>query len=109
MAYIKALKKLLSKLRALENEYCSWDISSTPDCTINALTVCNHWLASMEKLPHKVVELSMNSLQQKRKLDGLSRELDRRVSAIQNAERKLVEIKLCEQKVKLDIRHRVKT
>ena len=62
MAYIKALKKLLSKLRALENEYCSWDISSTPDCTINALTVCNHWLASMEKLPHKVVELSMNSL-----------------------------------------------
>lgn len=127
MAYIEALNGWLSKLRALENEYCSWDISLTPDCKIDVpqlLTVCHHWLASMEKLPNKVVESSMKSLvkdirtlwlqqgveqQQKRKLDGLSRELDRQVSAFQKAEKKMLEMKLCDQKVELDIRHRVES
>lgn len=122
-AYIEALNGWLSMFRAPENESYFGDIS-VPHCKINApqlLSICHDWLASMEKLPYEAVAYAMKSFgsdiralwfqqgveqQQKRKLDGLARELDNRVVVFKKAEKKILEMKLFEQKVELDVRHR---
>ncbi|CBI28365.3 unnamed protein product, partial [Vitis vinifera] len=86
------------------------------------LVICRHWLASLEKLPDKLVKCTMKSFgkdiraiwvqqgeeqQQKRKVDGLAKELDRRVHAFKRAQSRILESKVPEQNKEADIRYRI--
>ena len=124
-AYIEALNGWLSKFISPEVEFYSRIKSSGPPYEIRgppSLVICHYWLASMEKLPHKPVKCTMKSFgkniraiwvqqgeeqQQKRKVDGLAKELDRRVKAFQRAEHRILESKVPEQKKEADIRYRI--
>uniref|UniRef100_A0A5B7C0E7 DUF632 domain-containing protein n=1 Tax=Davidia involucrata TaxID=16924 RepID=A0A5B7C0E7_DAVIN len=122
-AYVEALNGWLSKFIAPEVEIsCT---SSLPPYQYSGppmLVTCQDWLASLEKLPDKLVMCAMRSFgkgirdlwtqqgeeqQQKRKVNGLAKELDRRLLAFQREECKILESKLSEQKTEVDIRHRV--
>ncbi|KAL7237336.1 hypothetical protein ACSBR2_003595 [Camellia fascicularis] len=122
--YIEALHGWLSKFVIPEVEFCSRRRSSSPLCRVNGpplLLICRDWLASMEKLPDKTVAFSMKSFgkdlralgvqqgeeqQQKRKVDGVAKELDRKILAFQKAENKIFESKLSDHNSEPDIEHR---
>lgn len=105
-AYIEALHGWLSKFIVPEVKFCSRGRSSTPPYRANGpplLVICHEWLDSLQKLPEETVSISMKSFgkdvralwvhqgeeqQQKRKVDGLAKELDRRILAFQKAEQK---------------------
>ncbi|KAL2459958.1 hypothetical protein Adt_43378 [Abeliophyllum distichum] len=103
-AYIKALHAWLAKFVVPEVEFYSRGSSSTP-CYSNGpplLVICRDWLASMDKLPDKKGE----EQQQKRKVDDLSRELDRKILAFQKIENNRFELKLTDQNTEQAIEHR---
>lgn len=124
-AYIEALNGWLSKFIAPEVEFYSRIKSSGPPYEIRGpllLVICRHWLASLEKLPDKLVKCTMKSFgkdiraiwvqqgeeqQQKRKVDGLAKELDRRVHAFKRAQSRILESKVPEQNKEADIRYRI--
>ncbi|KAK9284288.1 hypothetical protein L1049_023458 [Liquidambar formosana] len=124
-AYVKALDGWLSKFIAPQVGFYSRGRSSLPPRRVIEpifLVMCHDWLASLEKLPDKAVTNSMKSFgkdiralwilqgeeqQQKRKVDGLAKELDRRVHAFQKAESRILESDLSEQKSEVDVRFRV--
>ncbi|XP_034681693.1 protein ALTERED PHOSPHATE STARVATION RESPONSE 1-like [Vitis riparia] len=122
-AYIEALHGWLSKFVVPEVEFCSRGRRSAPPCQANGpplLITCHDWLSSLQKLPDETVSRAMKSFgkdikalwahqgeeqQQKRKVDGLAKELDRRILAFQKAENRVLEFKLSEQKPEPDGQH----
>ncbi|CAK7355664.1 unnamed protein product [Dovyalis caffra] len=123
-AYIEALSGWLSQFVSPE-DFCSSGNSLVPPCRINwppLLVTCHDWLACLEKLPHKTVTCAMKSFgkdirailnqqgeeqQQKRKVDGLAKERDRRTLAFQRAERRILESQISEQGSELSVRNRI--
>ncbi|KAK3010684.1 hypothetical protein RJ639_011192 [Escallonia herrerae] len=124
MAYIEALHGWLSKFVIPEVEYYSRGRNSAPPCRVNGpplLVICNDWLRAMQKLPDKAVTFAIKSFakdvralsvqqgeeqQQKRKVDGLSKELDRKILAFQKAENRIFEFKVSERKSEQETEHR---
>ncbi|WJZ84406.1 hypothetical protein VitviT2T_004012 [Vitis vinifera] len=112
----EALHGWLSKFVVPEVEFCSRGRSSAPPCRADGpplLITCHDWLFFLQKLPDETVSRAMKSLgkdikalwihqgeerQQKRKGDGLAKELDRRILAFQKAENRVLEFKLSEHK-----------
>ncbi|KAJ7978651.1 Protein of unknown function (DUF630 and DUF632) [Quillaja saponaria] len=114
--YIEALHGWLSKFIVPEVEFYSksknmavpYQVSGPP-----LLVICHDWLDSMQKLPDKMVSLALKAFlkdmkvlldqqekeqQQKRKVDSLAKNLDRRNSSVQNVESRMLEFNLTEQK-----------
>lgn len=124
-AYIGALHRWLTKFITPEVEFYSKRRSSTMG-VINSgpllLVMCHDWLASLNNLPDKSVSISMKSFrkdlralwtqqgleqQQKRKVDGLSKDLERKISGFQKPENKIFETKLLlEHCSKVDMENR---
>ncbi|KAK4424034.1 protein ALTERED PHOSPHATE STARVATION RESPONSE 1 [Sesamum alatum] len=110
--YVEALLGWLSKFVAPEVEFYSRDRASARPSRSNGpplLIVCLDWLDSMNLLPEKAVSLAIKScvkdvralwLQQgeeqlqKRKVDSLSKELDKRIWVFQKAENRISEFRL---------------
>ncbi|XWS67716.1 hypothetical protein CRYUN_Cryun04dG0029400 [Craigia yunnanensis] len=123
-AYIEALHGWLIKFLVPEVEFYSRGRSSAASYGANGpplLVLCYNWLTSMEELPDKAVTFSLKSFskdvralwaqqgeeqQQKRKVDGMAKELDRRTMAIQKAETRFLESKLIEYKSEPEMEQR---
>ncbi|XP_052194874.1 protein ALTERED PHOSPHATE STARVATION RESPONSE 1-like [Diospyros lotus] len=113
-AYIEALYGWLSKFVIPEVEFYSRSRNSSLPCRVSGpplLVICHGWLASMDKLPDKAVGISMEGFgkdiralwvqqggeqHQKRKVDGMAKELDRKILAYQKSENRIFESKLSE-------------
>ncbi|OMO55760.1 hypothetical protein CCACVL1_27027 [Corchorus capsularis] len=124
-AYIGALSGWLSKFIAPEVEFCSKNRSSAPPVGVNGpplLATCHEWLASLEKLPNEAVMYAFKSFgkdiralwiqqgeeqKQKRKVDGLAKELEKRILAFQRTETRILGSKLSEQELELNVRNRI--
>nr|GMC81176.1 nitrate regulatory gene2 protein-like [Ipomoea batatas]GMC83474.1 nitrate regulatory gene2 protein-like [Ipomoea batatas] len=123
-AYVESLHGWLSKFVVSEVEFYSRGRSATPPCRANGpplLTICHDWLSAMNKLPDKSVSCALKSCvkdaralwvqqgeeqQQKRKVDSLSKELERKTLAFQKAENRICEFKLTDRNSELEIEHR---
>lgn len=121
-AYIQALHGWLTKFLVPEVEFYSRGRSSGAPYGANGpplLVICYNWLTSMDELPDKAVTFSLKSFskdvkalwaqqgeeqQQKRKVDGMAKELDRRTMAFQKAETRFLESKLTEYKSRIERR-----
>ncbi|XWS45599.1 hypothetical protein CRYUN_Cryun15aG0150300 [Craigia yunnanensis] len=124
-AYIEALSGWLSKFIAPEVELCSKNRSSAPILGVNGpplLATCHEWLASLEKLPNEAVVCALKSFgkdiralwvqqgeeqKQKRKVEGLAKELERKVLAFQRTESRVLGSKLSEQELEVNVRNRI--
>ncbi|KAK9135832.1 hypothetical protein Syun_015162 [Stephania yunnanensis] len=122
-AYIQALDGWLSKFIVPEVEFCSRGRSSIPPYRVAGppiLLICQDWLSSLDKLPDKGVAYSMKSFskdvkalwiqqgeeqQQKRNVDILAKNLDKRSLAFQQAENRMLEMKPSNQKAEMDMEH----
>lgn len=124
-SYIEALDGWLSKFIIPEVEFYPRGRSSIIPYRVGApplLVMCHDWLTSLGKLPDRAVTCAINSFskdvrtlwvqqgeeqQQKRKVDGLAKELDRKVLGFQRTENRILESKLLETKADPDMRQRV--
>ena len=124
-AYIEAFSGWLSKFIAPEVELCSKNRSSSPVLGVNGpplLATCHEWLASLEKLPNEAVVCALKNFgkdiralwvqqgeeqKQKRKVDGLAKELERKVLAFQRTESRILGSKLSEQELEVNVRNRI--
>ncbi|XP_065868151.1 protein ALTERED PHOSPHATE STARVATION RESPONSE 1-like [Euphorbia lathyris] len=115
-AYVEALNGWLTKFLVPEVEFYSRGRRSTAPYRASGpplLIICHNWLSTMGNLPDKSVSLALKSFskdvralwvqqrkeqQQKRRVDDLAKELDRRTLSLQKAEARFVEIKLIEYK-----------
>ncbi|XP_039069605.1 protein ALTERED PHOSPHATE STARVATION RESPONSE 1-like [Hibiscus syriacus] len=122
-AYIEALSEWLSKFIAPEVELRSKKRCSAPALGVNGpplLATCREWLASLEKLPNEAVICALKSFgkdmhalwvqqgeeqKQKRKVDGLAKELERKVLAFQRIESKVLGTKLYEHELEVNVRN----
>ncbi|XP_047944468.1 protein ALTERED PHOSPHATE STARVATION RESPONSE 1-like [Salvia hispanica] len=113
--YAEALFGWLSKFVAPEVEFYSRGRASALPCRLNGpplLVLCHDWLESMNNLPEKAVSDAIRScsrdvralwlqqgeeLLQKRKADSLSKGLDRKTSAFQKAENRMLELRLSDK------------
>ncbi|KAL0383914.1 UNVERIFIED_CONTAM: protein ALTERED PHOSPHATE STARVATION RESPONSE 1 [Sesamum radiatum] len=125
--YIEALHGWLSKFVAPEVEFYSKGRKSAPPCQSNGpplLKVCHDWLDSMNKLPDKAVSFAIKSCakdvralwlqqgveqQQKRKVDSLSKELDKKILAFQKADNRISEFALTEKNAELEMDHQTQS
>ncbi|XP_022762109.1 uncharacterized protein LOC111308007 [Durio zibethinus] len=123
-AYIQALHGWLTKFLVPEVEFHSRGRSSAAPCGADGpplLIICYNWLTFMEELPDKAVIFSLKSFlkdvgalwaqqgeeqQQKRKVDGMAKELDRRTMAFQKAETRFLQSKLTEYKSEPEMEQR---
>ncbi|KAK7824003.1 nitrate regulatory gene2 protein [Quercus suber] len=124
--YVEALHGWLSKFIAPEVEVYSRGSRSRNSAVpfrVNGpplLVICHDWLASMDKLPDKAVAFALKSFakdvralwhqqgkeqQQKRKVDSLAKDLDRRILSFQKVESWFLESKLTEQKSESEVEH----
>lgn len=122
--YVEALHGWLTKFIEPEFEFCSRGRRGLPaPYRPNGpplLLICNDWLALTEKLPEKSVSYALKSFakdvralwaqqgeekQQKRKVDSLAKELDRKVLSFQKAENRILDSKLSDQKPEADVDH----
>lgn len=124
--YVEALHGWLSKFIAPEVEVYSRGSRSRNSAVpfrVNGpplLVICHDWLASMDKLPDKAVAFALKSFakdvralwqqqgkeqQQKRKVDSLAKDLDRRILSFQKVESRFLESKLTEQKSESEVEH----
>ena len=121
-AYIEALSGWLSKFIAPEVELCSKNRSSSPVLGVNGpplLATCHEWLASLEKLPNEAVVCALKNFgkdiralwvqqgeeqKQKIKVEGLAKELERKVLAFQRIESRILGSKLSEQEIEVNVR-----
>ncbi|KAK9987690.1 hypothetical protein SO802_027929 [Lithocarpus litseifolius] len=124
--YVEALHGWLSKFIAPEVEVYSRGSRSRNSAVpfrVNGpplLVICHDWLASMDKLPDKAVAFALKSFakdvravwhqqgkeqQQKRKVDSLAKDLDRRILTFQKVESRFLESKLTEQKLESEVEH----
>ncbi|XP_073125526.1 protein ALTERED PHOSPHATE STARVATION RESPONSE 1-like [Henckelia pumila] len=119
--YVEALYKWLSKFVAPDVEFYSRGRTSAPPCRSSGpplLTVCHDWLNLINKLPDKSVSLAVKSCykdvralwiqqgeeqQQKRKVDSLSKELDKKTSAFKKAENRVFEFRLMDKNMDPEI------
>ncbi|KAK6924529.1 protein of unknown function DUF632 [Dillenia turbinata] len=124
-SYIDALYGWLTKFLAPEIEFHSSRRSSAPPFCANGpslLVICHDWLSSLEKLPDRAITNSLKSFgkdiralwhqqgqeqEQKRKVDGFAKELDRRILAFQRTENRVLESKLTGQSSDIDARDRL--
>ncbi|XVE93899.1 hypothetical protein REPUB_Repub01dG0234100 [Reevesia pubescens] len=123
-AYIEALHGWLTKFLVPEVELYSRGRSSAAPYGAHGpplFVICYNWLTSMEELPDKAVTFSLKSFskdvralwaqqgeeqQQKRKVDGMAKELDRRTMAFRKAETRFLESKLTEHKSEPEMEQR---
>ncbi|XP_012077727.1 protein ALTERED PHOSPHATE STARVATION RESPONSE 1 [Jatropha curcas] len=123
-AYVEALHGWLTKFLVPEVELYSRGRSSAAPYRAAGpplLVICHNWLSSMENLPHKSVCFALKSFskdvralwaqqgeeqQQKRKVDNLAKELDRRTLTLQKAETRCLESKFIEYKSEQDVENR---
>lgn len=124
--YVEALHGWLSKFIAPEVEVYSRGSRSRNSAVpfrVNGpplLVICHDWLASMDKLPDKAVAFALKSFakdvralwqqqgkeqQQKRKVDSLAKDLDRRILSFQKVESRFLESKLTDQKSEFEVEH----
>uniref|UniRef100_A0A803MAW2 DUF632 domain-containing protein n=1 Tax=Chenopodium quinoa TaxID=63459 RepID=A0A803MAW2_CHEQI len=105
-AYVKSLLGWLSKFIDAESEYHYASRFSLPPMRFNGpplIVTCKSWSTSLERLPDKSVKHAMKSLgkdlqalwvqqgleqQQKRKVDGLDKELNRKIRTLGKTEDK---------------------
>ncbi|KAJ1436325.1 hypothetical protein SESBI_04357 [Sesbania bispinosa] len=114
-AYVEALHGWLTKFIVPEVEFYSRSkniampyLNGPP-----LLVICNDWLASMQKLPDKMVSLALKSFvkdvralwlqqskeqQQKRKVDSLTKDLNKRYSGSHKVKTKMLELQATEHK-----------
>lgn len=115
-AYVEALHGWLSKFIVPEVEFYSRRKNASMPFQVNGpplLVICNDWLASMQKLPDKMVSLALKSVvkdvkalrlkqseeqQQKKKVDSLAKDLDRRCSGSHKVKTKMLELQVTYQK-----------
>uniref|UniRef100_A0ACD5Y6W5 Uncharacterized protein n=1 Tax=Avena sativa TaxID=4498 RepID=A0ACD5Y6W5_AVESA len=111
-AYIEALDGWLSKFILTDTIRYSRGISSIAPDRAGApplVVICHDWYTTLSQFPYKRVSFTMRNFnrsvrvlwlkqgeeqQQKRKVDGLAKELDKKVTAYKRAENKVVETKL---------------
>ncbi|CAN4107334.1 unnamed protein product [Withania somnifera] len=123
-AYVEALHGWLSKFTVPEVEFYSNSRKATPACRANGpplLMICHDWLCAMNKLPDRAVSVALKGCgkdvralwvqqgeeqQQKRKVDSMSKELDRKTLAFQKVENKFYELKLTDRSSELENDHR---
>ncbi|KAH7518386.1 hypothetical protein FEM48_Zijuj09G0166200 [Ziziphus jujuba var. spinosa] len=122
-AYVEALYGWLTKFIFPEVEIYSRGKGSAIPYHANGpplLVICHDWLASMEKLPENAVSIALKSFakdvkalwdqqgeeqQQKRKVDCLAKELERRIPAFQKTGSQFLELKLTDHKSVSDVEH----
>ncbi|GMH13518.1 hypothetical protein Nepgr_015359 [Nepenthes gracilis] len=122
-SYVKALHGWLSKFIVPEVEFCSRGRSLAPPCRSHGpplYAICHDWLIYMDNLPDKAVASAMKSFvkdvralwiqqgdeqDQKRKVDKLAKELDKKTLAYQKAESRVLDTKFLEYKPELDAQH----
>ncbi|KAM1031323.1 hypothetical protein TB2_034569 [Malus domestica] len=126
-AYVGTLHGWLTKFVVPEENFYSGSRSSAAPFGVNGpplLIICHDWLSSLEKLPDTLVTIALRSFtkdvrallnqqgeeqKQKRKVDSLGKELDRRVRAFQKTESRCLEPKLTEQKCETDMEHKTES
>ncbi|KAJ8764343.1 hypothetical protein K2173_006083 [Erythroxylum novogranatense] len=114
-AYIEALFCWLCKFIAPEDELFYRSKFSMPSTQFRGpplLVTCHKWFVCLQSLPDKAVTYAMKNLgknihvlgnqqgeeqQQKRKVDRLAKEIDKRVLVFQREERRILESKLSDQ------------
>lgn len=127
-AYIESLDAWFSACSGPEPEEAedqSEEIPSAPEFRIHGpplISVCHEWLASTAKLPDKEVMNSLKGFEkkvkalsvqqwkeqkQKKKIDLLVREFDRKVSALQREENKILKLKESRREVDGDFQDRM--
>ncbi|XP_022774155.1 uncharacterized protein LOC111316480 [Durio zibethinus] len=124
-AYIEALGGWLSQFIVPEVEFFSKNRSSAPALGVNGpplLATCHEWLASLKKLPNEAVTCALKSFgkdiralwvqqgeeqKRKRKVDGLAKELERKVLAFQRTESRILGSKLSDHELKVNVRNRI--
>ncbi|KAJ6937178.1 protein ALTERED PHOSPHATEARVATION RESPONSE 1-like [Populus alba x Populus x berolinensis] len=122
-AYVEALHSWLSKFVVPEVEFYSRGRSSAAPYRAFGpplLVICHDWLSSVDKLPDKAVSFALKNFskdvralwaqqgeeqQQKRKVDSLAKELDRRNLSFQKVENRFHESKLLEYKPEQESEH----
>ncbi|XP_022970949.1 nitrate regulatory gene2 protein-like isoform X2 [Cucurbita maxima] len=120
-AYIEALHGWLTKFVMPEVEFYSRSRASSVPYGLHGpplLSICRDWLSSMEKLPDKTVSFSLKSFakdmkalsdkqmeeqQQKRRVESLVKELDRKILSFQKTEDKFLEFNFTEMKSELEV------
>ncbi|KAM1791182.1 hypothetical protein ACFX12_035170 [Malus domestica] len=126
-AYVGTLHGWLTKFVVPEENFYLGSRSSAAPFGVNGpplLIICHDWLSSLEKLPDTLVTIALRSFtkdvrallnqqgeeqKQKRKVDSLGKELDRRVRAFQKTESRCLEPKLTEQKCETDMEHKTES
>lgn len=119
-AYVEALHGWLTKFVVPEVEFYSRGRNSTVPYGLHGpplLSICHDWLSSMEKLPNKPVAYALKSFakdmktlsdkqmeeqHQKRRVESLAKELDRRILSFQKTENKVLEFNFTETKSELE-------
>lgn len=124
-AYVEALHNWLTKFLAPEVEFCSRNRSRNSSASYRAngpplLLIFHDWLACMEKLPDKPVAFALKSFSkdvralwhqqgeeqaQKRKVDGLAKELDKKTLVFQKTETRFLEPKHTDMKSEAEVDH----
>ncbi|KAF2302129.1 hypothetical protein GH714_032885 [Hevea brasiliensis] len=123
-AYVEALHGWLTKFLVPEVEFYSRRSRSSAapyrPTGPPLLVICHNWLSSMENLPSGSVSFALRSFskdvralwtqqgeeqQQKRKVDNLAKQLDRRTLAMQKTETRFLESKLIEFKTDQESEH----
>ncbi|GKV23974.1 hypothetical protein SLEP1_g33639 [Rubroshorea leprosula] len=123
-AYVKTLHDWLTKFIGPEVESHSRKRSSAAPFRVNGpplLVICYNWLSSVDKLPDKAVSSALKSFskdvralwtqqgeeqRQKRKVDSMAKELDRRTLAFQKAETKFLESRVIEHRSETEMDNR---
>nr|CAD1821308.1 unnamed protein product [Ananas comosus var. bracteatus] len=126
-AYVEALDGWLSRFILSDMVYSSRGRSSLP-CNKTQLpplvVLCHEWFVALNKLTERPVSCAMRSFirsarvlwvkqgeeqQQKRRVDNLAKEIDKRVVAFKRAENKVVESKLLEYKAESDVKQKIES
>lgn len=124
-AYIEALDGWLSKFIITDTIRYSRGISSIAPSRAGApplVLICHDWYTTLSKFPYKRVSFTMRNFnrsvrvlwlkqgeeqQQKRKVDSLAKELDKKITAYKRAENKVIETKLLEHRPEQDAKQRM--
>jgi hypothetical protein len=115
-AYIETLDGWLSKFILTDTIRYSRGISPT------WVVVCHDWYTTLSKFPNKRVSFTMRNFVrsvrvlwlkqgeeqlQKRKVDSLAKEMDKKLTAYKRAENKVIETKLPDYRPELDVKQRM--
>ncbi|XP_041013105.1 protein ALTERED PHOSPHATE STARVATION RESPONSE 1-like [Juglans microcarpa x Juglans regia] len=122
--YVEALHGWLAKFVVPEVEFYSRGRNSAVPYRVDGpplLVICRDWLASINKLPDKAVAFALKSFakdvkalwvqqgeeqQQKRKVDSLAKDIDRRILAFEKTESRFLESKFTNLKLETEEENR---